>query len=117
MVDGSRVKGVAFRSVFAGLGKLRGEAAQFACMASPGEELRNGFTYGAIVSGGWYSIDWYKELFRAIRSSSGEGKELLHEIGRECSCVDRDPRIVCAAARDWRCRARARANFTRRPRR
>lgn len=52
------------------------------------EELRNGFVYGAIVSGGWYPIDWYKQLFRAIRESSGEGKELVHEIGRQCTRDD-----------------------------
>jgi hypothetical protein len=88
MADGPRVKGVAFRSVFASLGKLRGKSAQQAAMAALGEELRDGFTYGAIVSGGWYSIDWYKELFKAIRSSTGEGKELVLEIGRQCTRDD-----------------------------
>jgi hypothetical protein len=88
MVDGPRVKGVAFRSVFASLGKLRGKAAQQAVLARCSEELKNGFTYGAIVSGGWYPIDWYKQLFRSIRSSTGEGKELVHEIGRQCTRDD-----------------------------
>ena len=88
MVDGPRVKGVAFRSVFGSLGKLRGQPAQLATLDVLSEELRNGFVYGAIVPGGWYPIDWYKELFRAIRSSTGEGKELTHEIGRQCTRDD-----------------------------
>jgi hypothetical protein len=88
MVDSSRVKGVAFRSVFASVGKLRGKAAQQATLARLSEELQNGFTYGAIVSGGWYSIDWYKELFKAIRAATGEGKELVHDIGRQCTRDD-----------------------------
>jgi hypothetical protein len=88
MVDGPRVKGVAFRSVYGSLGKLRGKPAQAAVLEVLGEELRNGFVYGAIVPGGWYPIDWYKELFRAIRSSTGEGKELAHEIGRQCTRDD-----------------------------
>ena len=70
MVDGPRVKGVAFRSVYGSLGTLRGEPAQQAALAVLSEELRNGFVYGAIVPGGWYPIAWYKELFRGIRSST-----------------------------------------------
>jgi hypothetical protein len=88
MADSAKVKGVAFRSVFASLGKLRGKSAQEAALAVAGDELKSGFTYGAIVSGGWYPIEWYRELFRVIRSSTGEGKELVHEIGRQCTRDD-----------------------------
>jgi hypothetical protein len=88
MVDPARVKGVAFRSVFASLGKLRGKPVQQAVLAALGEELQSGFTYGAIVSGGWYPIDWYKELFRVIRTTTGERKELVQEIGRQCTRDD-----------------------------
>lgn len=88
MADGPRVKGVAFRSVFGSLATLRGKPTQQAALELMTEELRNGFVYGAIVSGGWYPIDWYKQLFRAIRESSGEGKELVHEIGRQCTRDD-----------------------------
>jgi hypothetical protein len=56
MVDGPRVKGVAFRSVYGSLGTLRGKPAQEGALALRSEELRNGFVYGAIVPGGWYSI-------------------------------------------------------------
>jgi hypothetical protein len=88
MIEQARVKGVAFRSVFASLGKLRGNPAQQAVLAALSEELRNGFTYGAIVPGGWFPIAWYKELFRVIRSTTGERKELVHEIGRQCTRDD-----------------------------
>jgi hypothetical protein len=88
MVDAARVKGVAFRSVLASLGKLRGKPAQQAALAGLSEELRNGFTYGAIVPGGWFPIAWYQEVFRVIRSTTGEGKELVHEIGRQCTRDD-----------------------------
>ena len=88
MVDGPRVKGVAFRSVYGSLGTLRGQPAQQAALAVLSEELRNGFVYGAIVPGGWYPIEWYKELFRGIRSSTGEGKDLAYEIGRQCTRDD-----------------------------
>jgi hypothetical protein len=50
------VKGVAFRSVYGSLGTLPGKPAQEGALALRSEELRNGFVYGAIVPGGWYSI-------------------------------------------------------------
>jgi hypothetical protein len=88
MVEGSCVKGVAFRSVYASLGKLRGAAAQQATLDASSEELRDGFRYGAIVPGGWYPVALYKDLFRAVRTATGEGKELVHEIGRQCTRND-----------------------------
>lgn len=88
MVDEPRVKGVAFRSVYVSLGKLRGQSAQRALLESVSVELREGFSYGAIVPGGWYPIDSYKELLRAIRRTTSEGKELVHEIGMQCTRDD-----------------------------
>ena len=88
MASDPQVKGVAFRSVYASLGKLRGEAAQRAALEAVSEQLRNAFIYRSIVPGGWYPIEQYKELFRGILSSTGEGKELLHEIGRQCTRDD-----------------------------
>lgn len=88
MASDPQVKGVAFRSVYASLGKLRGEGAQRAALEAVSEELRNGFLYRSIVPGGWYPIESYKELFRGIRSSTGEGKDLVYEIGRQCTRDD-----------------------------
>jgi hypothetical protein len=88
MTDDARVKGVAFRSVYASLGVLRGEQAQQAVLTAASEELKNGFTYGAIVASGWYPIALYKELFAVIRSTTREGKDLVHEIGRQCTRND-----------------------------
>ncbi len=88
MADEPRIKGVAFRSVYVSLGKLRGESAQRAVLEGASVALREGFSYGAIVPGGWYPIDWYKELLRLIRSMAGEGKELIHEIGMQCTRDD-----------------------------
>ncbi len=88
MASEPQVKGVAFRSVYGSLGALRGAAAQRAALQAVSEGLRHGFTYRSIVPGGWYGIELYKELFRGIRSSTGEGKELVHEIGRQCTRDD-----------------------------
>jgi hypothetical protein len=88
MASEPQVKGVAFRSVYVSLGKLRGDAAQRAMLEAVSEELRHGFTYRSIVPGGWYDIALYKELFRGIRSATGEGKDLVTEIGRQCTRDD-----------------------------
>ncbi len=88
MTDEPRVKGVAFRSVYASLGKLRGDAAQREVLDRCSTELREGFSYGAIVAGGWYPIERYKELLRVIRGTSGGGKEIIHEIGMQCTRDD-----------------------------
>jgi len=88
MAHEPKVKGVAFRSVYASLGTLRGKPAQQKTLGAVSEELRNGFSYGAIVPGGWYPIAWYKELLYVIRAVTGEGKALVHDIGRQCTRDD-----------------------------
>ena len=52
------------------------------------EPLRDGIRYGSIVSTGWYPIAWYKDLLQATRRASGEGKDLIHQIGRQCTRDD-----------------------------
>lgn len=88
MAHEPRVKGVAFRSVYLSLGKLRGEATQRAVLEACSAVLREGFSYGAIVPSGWYPIESYKELLRVIRGATPEGRELLHEIGKQCTRED-----------------------------
>jgi hypothetical protein len=88
MASEPQVKGVAFRSVYASLGKLRGETVQRATLEAVSEEVRHGFTYRSIVPGGWYPIAQYRELFRAIRAATGETKELVFDIGRQCTRDD-----------------------------
>src|SRR5688572_13655568 len=88
MASEPQVKGVAFRSVYASLGKLRGEVAQRSTLEAVSEELRHGFTYRSIVPGGWYPIAQYRELLRGSRSATGESKELVYEIGRQSTRDD-----------------------------
>jgi hypothetical protein len=88
MASEPQVKGVAFRSVYASLGKLRGEVAQRSTLEAVSEELRHGFTYRSIVPGGWYPIAQYRELLGGIRTATGESKELVYEIGRQCTRDD-----------------------------
>jgi hypothetical protein len=88
MADEPKVKGVAFRSVYTSLGKLRGEDVQRAALARMSEPLRQGFSYGSIVTSGWYAIALYRELFRVIRDVTQEGKDFVHQIGRQCTRED-----------------------------
>ncbi|WP_437692126.1 hypothetical protein [Sorangium sp. So ce176] len=79
---------MAFRSVYVSFGKLRGEPLQRLSLDEMSEPLRHGIRYGSIVSTGWYPIAWYKDLLQAIRRTSGEGKDLIHQIGRQCTRDD-----------------------------
>jgi hypothetical protein len=88
MPDDPKVKGVAFRSVYTSLAKLRGERVQRTALAQMSQPLHDGFSYGSIVTSGWYAIELYRELFHVIRDVTQEGKELVHEIGRQCTRDD-----------------------------
>lgn len=88
MPEGSRVKGVAFRSVLSSLRTLRGRAVEANVLARLGDDLSNAVKYGGLVVGGWYPIAWYQDLLHVIRASTGEGSELVFEVGQQCSRDD-----------------------------
>lgn len=79
---GSKVKGVALRSVDTCFTELRGEAARRRADEFLPVELMEGFRYHTVMASGWYAIEQYKALFHAFRSATGEGPELAREIGR-----------------------------------
>ena len=82
------MKGLAFRSVASAFKALRGERAFDAAMERVPPELGNKLPYGGIVATGWYPIEWYKDLFRALREVGGGGPELIKNIGREAVSAD-----------------------------
>jgi hypothetical protein len=79
------VKGLAFKTVLASVQRLRGEDGLNHLMADLPGDLREKLEYGYIVKGGWYPATWYKDLLRAIVSSTGEGRDLIRQVGGECS--------------------------------
>jgi hypothetical protein len=77
------VKGLAFHTVLGQLRRLRGDDVADRAMAALRDDVRDAVVRGAIVTTGWYPISWYRELWRAIDASAGEGHALVRLIGRE----------------------------------
>jgi hypothetical protein len=82
LVVSPKVKGVAFRTVESCFVELRGAELRKRADSFLPAELAEGFRYKTILASGWYSIEHYKALFRALRSATGEGPDLAREIGK-----------------------------------
>ncbi|HET9957011.1 MAG TPA: hypothetical protein VFQ61_21090 [Polyangiaceae bacterium] len=67
---------------------LHGAAAAESCLSAMRAELAQGFRYQEILASGWYPIEWYRDLLRAIQTALNLGERALFEIGRECARQD-----------------------------
>jgi hypothetical protein len=83
-----RVKGVTFRSVDACFRELRGEAAWTRAHELMLPEVREAYRAGAILSGSWYPISWYRDILRAYCASVGEGPDLIRMLGYKTAQTD-----------------------------
>jgi hypothetical protein len=80
--SGPKVKGVAFRTVETCFIELRGAGPRRRADELLPAELADAFRYKTIMASGWYSIEQYKALLRALREATAEGPELCREIGK-----------------------------------
>ncbi|MFW6049531.1 MAG: hypothetical protein ACODAU_00065 [Myxococcota bacterium] len=87
-MEGPKVKGVAFRSVERSLAQLRGAPAVERAIEATDPEVGSRLRLRGIVSGGWYPIEWYRAWLAGIRAGTGEGRDLLREIGAQCASND-----------------------------
>ena len=85
---GPRVKGVAFRTIDACYFEIRGAKCHERARQLMDPELRDAFDRGMILAASWYSIDWYRDAFRAFRQASNDGPDLPRMIGYQA--VKRD---------------------------
>lgn len=81
-VSDNRCKGIVFHTFVDVLGKEHGQEAVAETLTSLSDELREMFTFGAIVKGGWYSLDHYCELHRSAQRVTSVGESLAHTVGR-----------------------------------
>jgi hypothetical protein len=88
VVCGAKIKGIAFRSVLRTFEALKGKAAVDNALAVTSAELGDALRYGTIVASSWYPIEWYRELFAAVVSTTNEGERIVNEIGRESARLD-----------------------------
>jgi hypothetical protein len=77
-----QTKGLQFRSFARSLRRLRGDAALAATIDFLPGELAAGLRYGTIVTGGWYPLEWYREVHAAAQRATGEGRELSREVAK-----------------------------------
>lgn len=80
MVTGSKVKGVAFRSVLAALEELRSKSMVERVLGSLSSDDRSSIEF-RVVNTGWYPIELYATLLDAIATVSGEGDSLVRAVG------------------------------------
>src|SRR6266536_5171711 len=83
-----KVKGTTFRTTDACFKELRGEEAWAKAHALMPEEVREAYRTGAILSGGWYPLSWYREMFRAYAAATNEGPELSRTLGYRSARID-----------------------------
>lgn len=76
----NQIRGQSFRSTLHASGEVLGSAARERVLSSLPPQLREAFVYGAIVSGGWYPIDWYVELLRSVRAQAPGRPDIVRRI-------------------------------------
>lgn len=62
---GVRIKGQSFVGFLGALRKLEGEQSYRACLAQMPSELAQAIQNGEVLSMGWYSLEWYREMHLA----------------------------------------------------
>jgi hypothetical protein len=77
-----QTKGLQFRSFTRALRSLRGDAALAATIELVSTDLGDGLRYNTIVTGGWYPLDWYRELHAAAQQATHEGIDLTRAIAK-----------------------------------
>lgn len=82
-MNGHSTKGINFRSFCKTLLRLRGEDAVLDTMELLPREFGDALYYGAIVTGGWYPIEWYRQLHAAAQKATGEGPALSRLVAKE----------------------------------
>lgn len=77
-----QTKGLQFRSFLRALGKIRGDRAVADTLAALRPELGDALRIGTLVTGGWYPLEWYRELHVAAQKATREGVELARAVSR-----------------------------------
>lgn len=83
-----RVKGIAFKSVDTSFTELRGPGARDKARSLMNKELAETFRNNLMLAASWYPIGWYRDLLRSFREATGDGPELIKQIGYRCMELD-----------------------------
>jgi hypothetical protein len=88
------MKGVAFRSVLESFTAMYTQEVTAECLKRCSAELQQAVNYQRIVAGGWYPMEWYRQLLKSFCAVTG-GETCLKDLGR--NSVERDVRGVYRA--------------------
>src|SRR4051794_7356477 len=82
------VKGVAFRTVMKLMERHHGRSALDRAYAAMPRDVAEPLRGGSLLSVGWYAVEWYRGMWRAILDATGEGESYVRRVGREA--IDED---------------------------
>lgn len=83
-----RVKGIAFKSVDTSFAELRGAEARIKARSLMNKELADTFRNSLMLAASWYPIGWYSDVLRSFREATGDGPDLIRQIGYRCMELD-----------------------------
>lgn len=83
-----KAKGINFRTMLKMLERQRGPNSVAATLALLPADVRDALETGALVTGGWYPVAWYRELHIAMQKACNAGPELGRKLGRDSLIED-----------------------------
>lgn len=78
----NQVRGQSFRSILSACDEVLGAGGRERVLRALPKELEEAYLYGAIVAGGWYPIEWYIEVLRAIRADAPSRDDAVRRVAR-----------------------------------
>ena len=78
-----RVKGLVFRQTMQEVERLCGREAADRALSLMPADLRDALDAGGVVAHGWYSVEWQRAMWDAIRVATDASPDMLRLIGHE----------------------------------
>lgn len=83
----NRVKGICFRDFLVVLEEEVGADGRARVVAQLRPEVGEALTYGGVVRGGWYDIEWYAHLHR-VAARVADRPDLARRVGQRSTYMD-----------------------------
>jgi hypothetical protein len=78
-----QVKGLVFRQTMQEVERLFGRGAAVLALSEMPAELRDSLRADGLLANGWYSVDWQRAMWSAIRAATDAEPDMLKLIGHE----------------------------------
>jgi hypothetical protein len=83
-----QTKGISLNGILKSLEALYGAETYRETVAALGGELGERVRMGALLSGGWYPLAWYRELHATAQMVTGRRADLARELSRAATLAD-----------------------------